>query len=107
MMTASAMERDGVPAQDAGRRNGAQNNPVVDRMVGAARFWLRQRATLRGRVSVTMLSPDEHVALKARMFAAVADDVAHHPDLDRAIAYLQALGKLANADDENPADKAG
>lgn len=92
---------------DFGVSHDADHARLVERMIDAARVWLRQRARLQGRVPVTMLSGAEHDALKTQMFAAVADEVAYHPDLDRAIAYLQALGKLAAAYEEPPAGKAG
>ena len=74
---------------------------VVERMMNAAQSWLQhhavQKPVARG---VTRLSSEEHAALKASMLAAVANEVEHQPDLDRAIAYLQALGELAQAEDE-------
>ncbi len=109
MMTAtlSSTRHDGAATPRTGNRSGEDKNPVVEQMIDAARSWLRRRAVLRGRVPVTMLSPDEHVALKAQMFAAVSQEVAHHPDLDREIAYLQALGKLAAAMATNATENAG
>jgi hypothetical protein len=103
-MSASTEQR-GISSNGAGH-GGEENNPVVERMVGAAQMWLRQRAAQNGRVAVSALSPEEHTAMKARMFAAVADEVAYHPDLDRAIEYLQALGKLATVHEKNCAGKA-
>lgn len=102
----AAAEQRGASIKSGSSRGGEEKNPVVERMVGAAQSWLRQRAAQNGRVAVAALSPDEHAALKSQMFAAVADEVAYHPDLDRAIAYLQALGKLATVHEESRADKA-
>ncbi len=81
---------------------------TVARMVMAARDWLEQsgRAQRSASHAVTSLSAEEHRALKAQMLASVADEVALQPDLDRAIAYLQALGQLAAADEEQAAEAA-
>ncbi len=104
-MSLSAHRND-APSTRVRNRGGEDENPVVDRMVDAARIWLRQRAQVRGRIPVTMLSPDEHAALKTRMLAAAANEIAYHPDLDRMIAYLQALGKLAASREINSAGDA-
>ena len=93
------------PAAEAGRLGRDGQSAIVARMVAAAQQWLNTAKAQRT-ATVTRLSSAEHEALKAQMFAATADELAFHPDLDRVIAYLQALGQLASAEQDQAAQAA-
>lgn len=68
----------------------------VARMKQAAESWLLQHGTSRSVAqAVTHLSAADHAAMKAAMLAAMQDELPRYSDLDQMVAYLQALGQLA------------
>ncbi len=76
----------------------------VMRMKQAAESWLRaHRANRSIAQAVTHLSAADHEAMKAAMLAAMQDELTHYSDLDRMVAYLQALGQLARGKEDKAA----
>lgn len=76
----------------------------VARMKQAAESWLLLHGTSRSIAqAVTHLSAADHAAMKAAMLAAMQDELPRYSDLDQMVAYLQALGQLAQAGENKAA----